>query len=77
MSTDTLRLIRVRLHPRNQYNPAHTRSTYFDTESRRFIARATIGTEVIVEVEHEKDYEADSALDSRLIDIFRALRANA
>ncbi len=77
MSTDTLHLLRVRLHPGNQYEPRHTRSTYFDTESRRFIARATIGTEVIVEVESDKDYLADSALASRLIDIFRALRANA
>ena len=64
-------------HPGNQYEPRHTRATYFDTDTRRFIARATIGTEVIVEVEHAKDYEADSALSSRLVDIFRAIKRAA
>ena len=76
-TTATLRLCSVQLSPANQYEPRHTRATYFDTETRTFIARATIGTEVIVEVEHAKDYEADSALASRLIEIFRALRSAA
>lgn len=77
MTAEPLHLIRFAVYPKNPYNPRHSRATYFDTDSRTFIARACIGAEVIVEVESDKDYTADMALSSRLNDIFRALRAAA
>ncbi len=77
MSTDTLRLLSVQLHPGNQYEPKHTRAVYFDTDTRQFIARATIGTYVIVEVTGPSNIEAEMTLSTRLVDIFRAIKQAA
>ncbi len=75
--SEALHLCSVLLHPKSQYNPKHTRSVYFDTESRRYIARATVGTELIVEVEGVNNIDAEMKLSIRLDPIFRALRAEA
>ncbi len=75
--SEALRLQSVQLHAGNQYEPKHTRSVYFDTEARTFIARATIGADVIVEVEGVNNIDALMTLSSRLVPIFRALCADA
>ncbi len=77
MSTDTLRLLSVQLHPGNQYEPKHTRAVYFDTDTRQFIARATIGQEIIVEVSGRNNIEAEMTLSKRLVEIFRAIKRAA
>ncbi len=62
-------------HPETPYRPAHIRRTYFDTESRTYLAQATIGDNVIVEVTAPRDIEARLALSDRLDEVFRAMRA--
>lgn len=77
MSTDTLKLLSVQLFPGSQYEPRHTRAVYFDTDAGEYLARATIGTDVIVEVVGSNNIAAEMTLSTRLVEIFRALRAAA
>ena len=77
MSTEPLVLQSVQLYPKNVYSPKHTIAVYFDRESRTYIARATIGEEVIVEVEAGDNISALMKMSSRIHPIFRAMRAAA
>ena len=73
----SLILLSAALHRGNQYEPRHTRSVYFDPEEKVFIARATIGESVIVEVTGTNNIDAAMTLSTRLVEVFRALRAAA
>ena len=75
--SESLTLLSVALHRGNPYEPRHLRSIYFDTETREFIARATIGDSVIVEVTGANNIAAEMTLSTRLVEVFRALRAAA
>ena len=75
--SESLILLSVALHRGNQYEPRHLRSIYFDRESRQFIARATIGESVIVEVTGSNNVAAEMTLSTRLVEVFRAMRAAA
>ncbi len=75
--SETLRLLSVELHPGNQYEPRHTRAVYFDTDSGDYLARATIGTDVIVEVVGSNNIAAEMTLSTRLVEIFRAIKRAA
>ena len=67
----------IQLYPKNVYSPKHTVAVYFDTDTRTYIARATIGTEVIVEVEGTNNIDALMKMSSRIHPIFRAMRSAA
>ena len=64
-------------HPGNVYEPQHVRRMFFDTDSQEFVAQATIGDEVMVEVTGSNDLDAWMTLSTRLVDVFRAIRAAA
>ena len=72
MSTETPQLLSVQLFPGSQYEPRHTRAIYFDTDTRQYIARATIGTDVIAEVTGTNNIDAEMNLSTRLVEVFRA-----
>ena len=77
MSIDTLKLLSVQPFPGSQYEPRHTRAVYFDADAGDYLARATIGTDVIVEVVGSNNIAAEMTLSTHLVDIFRAMRAAA
>ena len=64
-------------HPGNQYEPAHIRYTFFDPETKDFIAMACIGEAIVVEVTGKNNLAAEMTLSTRLPDIFRAMKAAA
>ena len=76
MPTDLILLSTVP-HPGSQYEPRHVRHTFFDPESKDFIARATIGQEIIVEVTGPNNVAAEMTLSTRLLEVFRAMRVAA
>ena len=46
-------------------------------DSKEYVARATIGQDVIVEVTGSNNIAAEMTLSSRLVDIFRAIKQAA
>ena len=77
MSTSPLVLLSTVPHPGNQYEPAHVRYTFFDRDSKEYVARATIGQQIIVEVTGSNNIAAEMTLSTRLVEIFRAIKQAA
>ena len=63
--------------PGNQYEPRHVRAIYFDDDKKSYVAQATIGDCIIAEVESATDYDAYLTLSTRLVKVFRAMKAAA
>ena len=61
----------------NLYEPRHTRSVYFDPDSKEYVAQAAIGDAVLVVVTGPDDADAWMTLAKRLVEVFRAMRAAA
>ncbi len=77
MFNTSLVLLSTVPHPGNQYEPAHVRHTFFDRDSKEYVARATIGQDVIVEVTGTNNIEAEMTLSTHLVDIFRSIKRAA
>ena len=77
MFNTSLVLLSTVPHPGNQYEPAHVRHTFFDRDSKEYVARATIGQQIIVEVTGSNNIAAEMTLSTRLVEIFRAIKKAA
>ena len=64
-------------YPGNVYEPQHVRRVFFDAEANEYTAQATIGDDIVVEVTASDDLDAWMTLSTRLVDVFRAMRAAA
>lgn len=72
-----LKLCYTEFFPGSQYEPRHTRSVYYDSDSSLYVARAIIDGETILEVEADASHLAGFELSSRLVEHFRAERSAA